>query len=150
MRRTTLIALTLLLYVVVIAATALALVAARRAAVESFDNAGQQAHWEHFRAEMDERHDQREALRGEIARGSGQPIAPRPPKSRSLRPPALELLTEHFAACAVVSLLAVSGLFAVIWGMLVGAVLRPGRAIGKVDSLARAENIRPAINRELR
>src|SRR5690606_27909943 len=115
MRRPLLIAVTLTLYVAVVAATVVGLVSARRAAIASYDNATEQARWDEFRDEMDERHVKREALREEIARESGQPITPKPPKSRSARPPALELLTNHFVACVVVSLLAVSGLFAVMW-----------------------------------
>lgn len=127
MRRRTLIVVTLLLYAAVIFATTWGLFTARRTAIASFDNPAEQAHWEEFRTDMDERHEKRETLREEIARESGQPITPRPPKTRSPRPPALELLTNHFAACLTVSLLGVSGLFAVIWGLFVGAVLRPGR-----------------------
>ena len=141
-RRNALIVITLVLYAVAISATVGGLFAARRAAVASFGTAAEQARWEEFRAEMDARHMRREALREEIARESGQPITPMPPKSRSPRPPALELLTHHFAACVSVSLLAVSGLFAVIWGMIVGAVLRPGRTVAERDDLP--AKIRPA------
>jgi hypothetical protein len=133
MRRTLLIVSTFVLYGLVVAVTIWALVAARRGAIASFDNAAEQARWDEFRAEMDNRHLAREALREEIARGSGQPIAASPPKTRSARPPALELLTKHFAACVVVSVLGVSGLFAVIWGLVVGAVLRPGRPIAECN-----------------
>ncbi len=133
MRRAALIAVTLALYAAVVAATLASLIAARSAAIASYDNATEQARWDEFRNEMDERHVQREALREEIARESGQPITPKPPKSRSARPPALELLTNHFAACVGVSLLAVSGLFAVVWGMFVGAILWPGRNFAGPD-----------------
>lgn len=149
MRRPAIIALTLLLYSTVIAATWWGLLTARRSAIASFDNSTEQVRWEEFRAEMDERHVQREALREKIARESGQPILPQPPKSRSERPPALELLTHHFAACAAVALLAVSGLFAVIWGLALGAMLRPGRSPEMFDELENP-NIRPEKSGQLR
>jgi hypothetical protein len=150
MRSIPLLLLTLVLYLAVVGATAWGLFAARRAAIKSFDNPAEQARWEDFRATMDERHSEREALREEIARESGQPIAPALPKSRSPRPPALELLANHFAACLTVSLLAASGLFAVLWGLFVGAVLRPGRKFGEVEVDESPAGVRPSQARQLR
>jgi hypothetical protein len=142
--------LTIALYAIIVAATVWGLLAARRAAISSLGSADEQAHWDQFRAQMDERHAQREAIREEIARQSGQPIERQPPKSRSPRPPALELLTQHFAACLVVSLLGVSGLFAVMWSLFVGAALRPGRTIADSADDNAALNIRPSDTRQLR
>jgi hypothetical protein len=149
-RRALIIVATLLLYASVIGATTWGLFAARRSVTDTYSNTSEQEAWDEFRTQMDERHVQREAIREEIARESGQPIVPRSPKSRSPRPPALELLTNHFAACVAVSLLAVSGLFAVIWGMILGAVLRPGRSFAERGEHDAKAEVRRAGARQLR
>lgn len=124
---------TVLLYAVLIATVVWALVSARRAAIASYDTAAEQAHWEEFSSRMDQRHLDREEERKMIADAGGQPIEPKPPKARSPRPPALELLQNHFAAVLAVTLAGVSALFAVVWGFALGAWLRPGRNVEGVD-----------------
>ena len=114
-------------YVLVIVAVVLVLLDARRQAVYLYAAPEEQSHWEEFGDAMDQRHRQRETLREEISQHSGQPVEAAPAKTRSERPPTLELLEKHFAACLAVSLAGVTLLFALMWGLLMGAMLRPGR-----------------------
>jgi hypothetical protein len=120
---------TMLLYAAVLAAVIGGLFYARSAMQAAYGGAGEQAHWDQFRRDMRQRDAAREAQRVELARGTKEAIEPRPPKPRSARPPALELLENHFAACLAVSVVSASALFAAVWGLAVGAVLRPGRRI---------------------
>jgi hypothetical protein len=124
---------TLLLYAAVLAAVVGGLFYARTAMQAAYGGANEQAHWDQFRRDMKQREAAREAQRVELARGGNEDIEPRPSKPRSPRPPALELLENHFAACLVVSIISATALFAAIWGMAVGAVLRPGRKIDEPD-----------------
>ncbi len=114
-------------YVLLLIAVVALLFAARARATATYATAGQQSHWENYRDEMDRLHEDREAGRAELARLNGQPVEARPPKERSPRPPVLELLENHFAACLAVSVLGTTMVFGVIYGLLMGALLRPGR-----------------------
>lgn len=117
------------LYVVLLVGVIGALYDARSRMTARYGSAQEQQHWEEFRGEMDRRHIQRENVREELARHSGQPIRPAPPKARSPRPPALELLQNHFAACLAVCIAGATLLFGILWGFFMGAMLRPGRKV---------------------
>lgn len=114
-------------YVLLMAVVVLVLLDARRRMVTVYDSPDEQANWEDFGDEMRQRHHEREVLREELSRQSGQPVSAAPAKTRSERPPTLELLENHFAACLSISLAGVTLLFALMWGLLMGAMLRPGR-----------------------
>lgn len=121
---------TFALYALLMVAVVGMLFYARRQMIATYDSPQEQAHWDEFRRDMRQRHLQSEEQRQRLGRESGQPVEAKPPKSRSARPPALELLQNHFAACLLVSVLAATMLFAVVWGIALGAVLRPGRGVG--------------------
>ena len=127
MTRNNLLMLGAALYATVITVVVWSLWDARSRMTATYQGADQQAHWDNFRQEMDRRHTQRESLRDQLADHSGQPIAAVPPKKRSERPPTLELLENHFAACLGVSVVGVTLLFGIAWGFFMGAMLRPGR-----------------------
>ena len=127
MSKSTLIVLTAGTYLLTMAGVVASLFCARRQAVQLLDTPAQQAEWDDFTREMDHRHEQREQARDQFARSGGQAIVKKPPKPRSPRPPALELLDRHFPACLTVCSLAGTLLYAILWGMIVGACLRPGR-----------------------
>ena len=127
MNRITLIATTLLIYALLVGGVAWALFAARSSMVSALDNPQEQAHWEELTGELDRRHQEREEFRTEVGEATNQPIEQKGPKSRSPRPPALELLENHFVACLVTALVGVTLLYAVIWAMFLGAILRPGQ-----------------------
>ena len=116
-----------LVYGVTIVIVVAVLFDARRRMVDVYGTTDEQSNWDDYRAEMDRRHQQRESLREDISVHSGQPVEAAPPKKRSDRPPTLELLENHFLACLAVTIVGVTMLFALIWGMLMGAMLRPGR-----------------------
>ena len=116
------------LYVVMILFVIFALVDARRRMVQVYAAPDEQTHWEQFSEEMRQRHQERESLREEISRHSGQPVEAAPPKTRSERPPTLELLENHFAACLAACIAGVTLLFALMWGLFMGTMLRPGNA----------------------
>lgn len=115
------------LYLLLMAVVVIVLLDARRRAVTVYASPDEQARWEDFGDAMREKHHEREALREQLSQHSGQPVAASPPKTRSQRPPTLELLENHFAACLSISLAGVTLLFALMWGLLMGAMLRPGR-----------------------
>ena len=115
------------MYVVTIAVVIFALFDARRRMIAVYASPSEQTYWEDFSNEMRQRHKEKEALREEISRHGGQPVEAAPPKSRSQRPPTLELLENHFVACVAVCTAGVSMLFALIWGLFMGAMLQPGK-----------------------
>ncbi|MCA9270638.1 MAG: hypothetical protein KDA41_19285 [Planctomycetales bacterium] len=127
MQRKWIVLVTAAAYATMVAGVAYGLHVARANMLAIYSQPEEQAHWDSFRETMDRRHERQEAARVEMALESGQPDAAKPPKPRSARPPVMELLENHYPACLGVSLLTTSGLFAVIWGMLLGAILRPGR-----------------------
>ena len=115
------------IYFLLVALVVMALFDARRRAVTVFATPDEQANWEDFGDAMRLNHRERETLREQLSEHSGQPIAASPPKTKSQRPPTLELLENHFVACLSICLAGVTPLFALIWGLFVGAMMRPGR-----------------------
>ena len=115
-------------YAIVIATVVFALFDARKRMTAVYAAPDEQAHWEDFGEAMQQRHTERESLREELSRHSGQPVVAAPPKTRSERPSTLVLLENHFVACLSITVAGVSLLFALMWGMLMGAMLRPGRS----------------------
>ncbi len=126
MNRPLLIVVTLVAYTVVIAAVVWAMFDARGRMVPLLDTPQEQAHWDKARGEFEQRERDEEEFRRRTGDATNQPIEAKAPKERSPRPPALELLQNHFAACLATTLFGVTLLFIVIWGLCVGAILRPG------------------------
>lgn len=129
MKQAILVGVTLLVYSLVQAAVVGGLYFARAEVREIYATSHEQQSWEEFRQEMDSQHAKREAWRTEVARRGGQPEAAKPPKPRSEIPPALELLENRFGTCLITSISFTTVLFVVIWGLVLGVMLRPVRKI---------------------